>query len=196
MDGQARLAALMERVKIFRKYWIHFVIWGAMVLYLAFAHQVYSQFFVKNGTPIRINGELPVLTDKIHGHIDYLKPAVFEGQVIFNLTGWAFSTDDPGMGPEQYERQIVLICGERNYFFSMDSYPRPDVQNAFATLDMKLTQSGFHVQISPDRLNPGTYRIGLIFIDPRDGTAKHNIIKHYLVRTPNQLQLAYPDESG
>ena len=174
----------------FRKNRIHVIIWAGMLLYLVFAHDLYVHFFLRNGKPIIINAELPAETDQINANIELFKPTIYNGQFYYVLTGWAFSTTDPAMHPEDYERQVVLISDEMNYYFPIETYSRPDVQKYFQSLGMELTNAGFHCQIYQDVIRPGTYQVGIVFYNHENESTYYAKTDKYLIRTPNQFQIS------
>jgi len=174
----------------FRKNWIHVIIWAGMIIYLVFAQDLYLHFFLRNGKPILVNAELPAVTNKIKLHIDTFQPTVYGGQYLYSMVGWAFSTTDPTMRLEDYERQLVLVSDEKNYIYPINTYPRPDVQKAYQSLGMELTNAGFSTWISQDAIQPGIYHIGVVFHDPQKGSTFYASTNKYLIRTPNQIQIS------
>lgn len=176
--------------KFLRKNWIHFVLWGGMLIYLMFAQSLYSTFFLKYGKPVLVSSQLPAESAQIRGYVDLFEPIVYEGQSLYSLVGWAFSSEDPTLRPEDYDRQIVLISAKRIYYFSMEAYPRPDVQAAFQTLEMELTNAGYHANIAQETIVPGVYQVGFVFHNMRDGSIYYTTVSKYLICTPNHLQIS------
>ena len=160
-----------------------------MILYLAFARSMYVRFFIKTGHPIRVNAELPALSGDIKACVDVLEPFTYEGKVFYSMAGWAFTTTDPAMPPEEYDRQLVLVSEDNNYLFPMETYRRNDVQRAFQHLGMELAFSGFHAEIAAETIRTDSYRIGVVFENPRKGTRFYALTRTLLVRTPNTLSL-------
>ena len=175
---------------IFLKYRFHVIICAGMLIYLLFAKDIYNHFFITIGRPILENSTLPAENDAIKFHIDLFEPSTFKGQTYYSMVGWAFSTLDPKKPPEDYKRLIVIISEKRNYSISVDSYSRPDIQKYYQSLGMELNESGFRSQVAPDFIKPGTYRIGMVFTDPKDGSSFIKITNKILIRTPNQLQIS------
>lgn len=161
-----------------------------MIIYLVFAHDLYIYFILKNGKPILVNAELPAAAKGIKFHIDTFKPTVYDGQNLYSMIGWAFSTADPAMRPEDYERNLVLVSGKKNYIFPTISSPRLSLQKAYQSLGMELTNAGFSTIISQDVIKPGIYRIGIIFHDHHKGSSSYTLTNKYLIRTPNQTQVS------
>jgi len=174
----------------FQKNRFHVIVWAGMALYLILAPNLYSSFFLRNGKPIRVNAELPAMSKKIQLHVDTFKPTIYDGQSLYSMVGWAFSTADRAKNPEDYERQMVLISDKTNYIFSIETSPRADVQRAYKSLGMDLTKSGFTSLISQDLIKTGIYQIGVIFNDPQKGTSFYAVTDKYLIRTPNQIQIS------
>lgn len=173
-----------------RKNWIHIALWVGMLLYLVVANDLYVHFFLKNGKPILVNSQLPAESAQINGYVDLFEPIVYEGQNLHSLVGWAFSSIDTTLRPEDYDRQVVLISPQRNYYFNMQTYPRPDVQAAFQSLGMELTNAGYHAYISQEALAPGVYQIGFVFHNMQDGSIYYSRTNKYLICTPNRIQIS------
>ena len=176
--------------KFLRKNWIHIVLWGGMFLYLTFAQGLYVHFFLKYGKPALVSTQLPVESAQIKGYVDLFEPIVYKGESLYSLVGWAFSTENPMMRPEDYDRQVILISTQKNYYFPMEAYPRPDVQLAFQSLGMELTNAGYHANISQEAIDPGVYQVGFVFRNPRDGSIYYTSITKYLIITPNHIQIS------
>lgn len=173
-----------------RKNWIHFAIWGGMFLYLIFARDLYNNYFLKVGKPVFVNTVLPTRNEKINSHIDLFEPTVYEGEYVYSVVGWSFSKANRNIATEDYDRQIVLVSDKMNYFFPVESYPRPDVQKSFQAYGSKLTNSGFRAKISPGMIRPGVYQIGFVFHNPVNGKSYYSLMNKYLIRTPNQLKVS------
>lgn len=161
-----------------------------MFLYLIFAESLYNYFFLQNGKPILVDSNLPPYTEEIHSHVDLFEPTVYEGEYLYSIVGWSFSTVNRRIKPEDYERQIVLISDRTNYFFPVETYPRPDVHTAFERFGMKLTNAGYRAKISPGVIDPGVYQIGFAFHNRNNGNSYHGVTNKFLIRTPNQLKIS------
>jgi hypothetical protein len=177
-------------LRFFRKNRFHILVWAGMLIYLVFAQNLYTYFFLPKGKPTTISTELPEMTDQIQFHVDVFESTVFNGQYLYLMSSWAFSTADPAIPPGDYERQLVLISDNKNYFFSIESYDRPDIQTGYQSLGIQLTNAGFLTQISQDVIEPGTYQIGIVFHNPRNGSTNYSTTNKYLIRTPNQLKIS------
>lgn len=175
----------------FKKNQVHIVIWLAMSIYLVLAPTLHTYFFIKQGKPTGVNESLPTETEQIRFKVDGLDLIIQEGQEVYRLWGWAFSTLDVNMSPEMYEREILVVSSSNQvYAFSTNTVIRPGVQEAFKDLNMKLRKSGFAALISRDVLPPGEYRLGIVFRDPSTGQTYYtDKPKRILVRTPNSLSL-------
>jgi hypothetical protein len=175
---------------VIRKNRIHIFIWALMFAYITFSVNLHTHFFLKYGKPIRIDKSLPQETMQIKFTVDDLDPIILEGQEMYQLWGWAFSTADANMAPDAYEREIILVSNSEIYIFPIHNVKRQGVQDVYKDLNMNLIFSGFSTYISKDVLPFGEYRVGIVFRDPSTGstyyTDKPKIIIH---RTPNRLSL-------
>ena len=162
-----------------------------MFVYIISAPRLHTNFFLKQGKPLAIRESVPAEAEQIKLNIDALDLIVQDRQEVYRLYGWAFSTLDPSLSPEMYEREILLISSlQRIYAFSIDTVSRPGVQEFFKDLNMNLTESGFSTLISKDVLPVGEYRIGIVFRDPSTGLSYYtDKPKRILLRTPNSLSL-------
>ncbi len=174
----------------FQRNRLRIAVWVGMLLYLVFAHDLYNHFFLRTGKPVLVSAELPKRTDQIHAGIDRFEATFYDGQYSYVMIGWAFSVRDPAIPPEAYERQVILISEERNYFFSTENQPRADVQEVYKPLGLDLIRSGFSTMISRETIVPGVYRVGVSFHNPENGSTRYTKLDTYLIRTPNQLILS------
>ena len=170
---------------------IHILIWAMMFVYIISAPRLHTNFFLKQGKPIAVSRSIPAETDQIKLNVDALDLIVQDRQEVYLLWGWAFSTLDPSLSPDMYEREILLISpSQKVYAFSIDTVSRPGVQEFFKDLNMNLTESGFSTLISKDVLPVGEYRIGIVLRDPSTGLSYYtDKPKRILLRTPNSLSL-------
>ncbi len=176
--------------KVIQEKWIHVVAWAVLLLYLAFAHDLHDHFFLRHGKPVLVSAELPEKTGQIFIAIDSFKTTFYDGQYLFFMAGWAFSSIDPAMHPEDYERQVILISNEKSYFFATQNQSRLDIHQAAKSKGMDLKWSGFSALISKEALAPGVYQIGVSFRNPKDGSTYYGKVDKYLIRTPNQFHLS------
>jgi hypothetical protein len=176
--------------KLIKNNWFHIVAWMAIFMYYAVAPDLYVHFFLKNGKPLQIDGNIPTETNQIKFRVDGLEPIEYEGQDIYKLYGWAFLTVNMNVHLSKYEREIVLISDSKRYFFQTQSVKRPGVQKAYEHLNMDLLDSGFLTLISKDVIAPGEYRVGIIFKNPMNGSEHYaDNPKRIVLRTPNSLIL-------
>lgn len=179
---------MKEKINMFKKHWFHILIWLFMVGYLIFAPGLYFRFVLKNGKPVQFQEKLPApATDLISFWVDRADPFVSQGEVLYNMLGWAFLREESDQS--QYERFIVLRSDVREYYFPVQIKERLDVQEAFPDLTIDVSNSGFSTFIAKDAIRPGSYHIGIIFRDRRASDFIHVLItKDMLVRTANQLK--------
>ena len=170
-----------------KKYRFHILVWLFMLGYLTFAPDLYVRFVLKNGKPIQFQEKLPAATDMISFWVDRIDPVVSQGQVLYNLWGWAFLREEPDQS--QYERFIVLRSDSQNYYFLAQTNERLDVEEAFPELTIDVSNSGFSTLIAKDAIRPGSYHIGIIFRHQSGNFIYFAATENVLVRTPNQLQL-------
>lgn len=162
-----------------------------MLLYLLFAQDLHTYFFLEQGKPARVDESLPKEMKEITLKVDGLDQVILQKEELYTLWGWAFLESDTALPPHMYKREIVLTSGSKTYFFSTNSVERLGVQDAFEELNLDLTQSGFSTLISKDVLPLGEYRVGMIFIDPSTGSAYYSDKPRVvLLREPNGLSLS------
>jgi hypothetical protein len=172
--------------RFIKKNWFHILIWAAMFIYLGLAPSLYVKFVLKKGKPLPVDGTLPETSEQIKLSIDGLEPYMYEGQKIYLLSGWAFSVLDANISPDMYERLIVLVSHSKIYYFPVQTVGRPGVQKVYKDLNMDLTNSGFRAYISKDVIQPGKYRIGIVFKNPSTGLAYYNDKPaRYIIRSTN-----------
>ncbi len=179
---------LMEQVMVnmLKKYRFHILVWLFMLGYLTFAPGLYVSFVLKNGKPIQFQESLPAATELISFWVDHADPVVSQGQVLYNLRGWAFLREESDQS--QYERFIVLRSDAKDYYFPAQTNERLDVQKAFPNLNIDVRNSGFSTFIAKDVVRPGSYHIGIIFRHQPSNFIYLVVTENVLVRTANQFQ--------
>ena len=140
-----------------------------------------------DGKPVEFSQELPAITKQIKYSVDGMDLKTSNGQALYFLRGWSFISEDPNQST--YERLIVLQSDTKTYFFPSERYNRPGVQETYKALNMDLLNSGFHTYISPDVIEPGTYHIGILFINQSSNALYYKVTNKMITRTDHQLQL-------
>jgi hypothetical protein len=162
-----------------------------MVLYFAFAPDLFVYLFIKNGKPLQTGTNLPAESDRIHFVIEDLSPYRKDGENLYQLIGWSFILPEEGTSSDLLVPEVVLVSGERTYFFSATTgYRKPKIPGKFADLDLNYDRLGLSVLIAEDVIKPGKYRIGVVFRNTSNGSAFYrDKPAYYLVKTPNTLHL-------
>lgn len=176
-------------MKFFTRPGPHLLLWSLMLAYFFLAPDVFARFFVKNGTPVQVNNTLPYESDRIHFRVEGLVPVVKDGEDLLELYGWALMVPEDARQSDVLLRELVLISGTRNYYFSMIAAPRnPDLPDELAGVNVDPQTLGFRALIFEDAIRPGEYRVGMVFRDPKTGSAFYSDKPAtYLVKTPNTL---------
>jgi hypothetical protein len=177
--------------KTFSRISLNLMLWAFMGLYFIFAPDVFTLFFTQNGKPLQIDAMVPPESDRIHFVIEELAPYVKDGENLYELIGWSFIVLDEGISPDEFVREIALVSNERNYFFPVRSgHRKPDIPSAFNDLSINFDTLGLSALIAEDTIEPGEYRIGIVFRSTSDGSAFYWDKPAYdLVKTPNTLRL-------
>lgn len=176
--------------KILRKYGIHIFFWILLGIYLMIAPGLFTPSLVKIGKPIQTDSLNPAESDQISFEVEQLEFRPQNGERLYNLFGWAYILGQEDAAG-RFEREIRLTSDGREYVFSAKTVARnPGPESIFAKLGLNLDMLGFSTQISEDALEPGRYRIGIIFRDPATGKAFYSDKPaRYVVKTPNTLKL-------
>ena len=178
-------------IKAFSKLWFHVLIWVAMFIYFFTAPELFTVAFTKFGKPIRIDAQIPGESDQITLVVEQLEADVKNDQNLSSLDGWAFIIPPDEEKADIFAREITLASGEKVYFFSVESGLRePGEQSYFIDRGIDLKTLGFHALITDDAIQPGIYRIGIVFRNTSTGSAYYSDKPaSYLVKTPNTLRL-------
>ncbi|HLC05310.1 MAG TPA: hypothetical protein VJK02_19930 [Anaerolineales bacterium] len=107
---------------------------------------------------------------------------------IYQLDGWAFPWDG-SVRLEEVRKRIVLL-DERSvpHLLDAQSTVRPDVQQASATQAGDVELSGFSARLSPSTLQPGVYRLGILYTD-RQSSSVYCLTNTSLQRTTTGIHL-------
>ncbi len=147
-----------------------------------------------SGDPVGVNIELPVGAVHAQYFVEQLIPTEADG--IYELKGWSFLNTDTASDAGNYDRQIILLTGSRNYAFSASIHSRADVEAHFSDNPANLTMSGFLAQIDSSAIEPGIYRIGLLFRSIETGEQAYVETNSCLTRTTDGLVLEEPGSSA
>ena len=178
-------------MKVFRKYWLHVFIWAAMMLYFLFAPDLFVRFFLKAGRPLQAGDHIPSESNRITLVVEDIGSYIEGGEDLHSLYGWAYILPQQGHSSTGFTREIVLSSDKKVYFFAVKSnYRSPGPQSTFAAAGVDLNTLGFNTLIAEDAIQPGKYRIGIVFRDPFTGDSFYwDKPARYLVKTPNSLRL-------
>jgi hypothetical protein len=146
------------------------------------------------GRPAESNIDLPPETSEAKSSLEKLTAT--EAKEVYSLFGWSFLTNDPGTPLGDYERQIVLFTQSANLVYPARPVPRPDVVEYFADPSLDLGRSGFKAFIDRQTVAPGTYGIGMKFIDPLTGAVWYKNTHYCLQSTEQELILEIYNDPG
>lgn len=179
-------------LKVLQKYWLHILLWLGMLIYVFVAPYLFALVFMKTGKPLRTEQTIPAESKRITFVIEDAVPYIEGDQDLYNLYGWAFITPDEGENPNSFIREVTLVSEKRIYFFAVKpGYRSPGQESMFTDAGVDLNTLGFNTLIAEDLIQPGKYRIGIVFRDPATGAAYYrDKPEHYLIKTPNTLYLA------
>ena len=166
---------------LFKKYWIHLVLWMAILAYFLYAPDVVNAFLTKNGKPLSNDRPLPSDSKRISFGLMSLDPYTKDGEILYNLAGWSLIFPEEGQPVGSFEREVVLRSedGEKYIFPITHVFPVANEDDP-----------GFNVLIGEDVLKPGKYRVGLIFRDQSTGEEFFwDRPVYHLIKTPNTLRL-------
>lgn len=176
-------------IRFVKKYGLHILLWVLMGGYLVIAPRLFTSSLIKIGKPIRADGPFPVESKQISYSVEVVKLWPQNGERLYTLIGWAYIL---GQGDaKNFKREVVLTSDRNRYVFPAKTFARqPGPESIFVKLGVDLNTLGFNAAMSEDAIQPGKYRIGIIFRDPATGAAFYSDKPaRYLVKTPNTLQL-------
>ena len=176
-------------IKILRKYWIHILIWVAVIFYLFSAPDLVTSLLTKNGKPLQANAVIPAESNQITYEITGFEPYTKDGEKLYSLFGWALIVPEKDQSEKTFTRELTLVSEERTYIFPITpGYRNPSLPEKLAKLDVNLETLGFYAYFAEDAIKPGKYRIGFIFKDSTTGSAFYwDKPASYLVKTPNTI---------
>jgi hypothetical protein len=178
-------------MKIIKKYWPHLLLWVAMIMYFIFAPDLFNRFFIKTGKPLETENTLPSASRRITFVVDALAPYAEDTEGLYSLYGWGYITPEAGETAEGFVPEIALVSDEKIYVFKgKTSYRNPGPASMFADKGVDLDDLGYEAFITGDSIQPGKYRIAMIFKNPSTGEAYYwDKPARYLIKTPNTLTL-------
>lgn len=173
---QKQWAAGLKRL---RRTWLHLLAWAAMLLFTLAAPQLHYRWFAADGRSTLFTDPLPKATTKNEFSIQRLSTISRFGEPLYRLSGWAFLTLDPALAPEDYTRRLLLHSESRSFVYPTETLMRLKLNRKFSNLPFDLRSAAFYATIAIDSLEPGSYKVYLLFSHPSGKT--------YLVRTPRTL---------
>ena len=141
-----------------------------------------------DSTIVNLNRHLPDPSDAITDYLDGLSADNSTESAQYKLSGWAFL---PGEADQsQFERLIILRSSERIYALQTTSVLRPDVQKAYESQGIEVSNSGFAVYYSEGSIAPGEYSIGILFKLPDGKYRSYAVFQQKLIQRNNAWILA------
>ena len=129
---------------------------------------------------VNLDRHLPDPSDAITDYLDGLSADNSTESTQYKLSGWAFL---PGEADQsKFERLIVLRSSEHIYALQATSVPRPDVQKAYESLGIDISNSGFAVYYSEGSIAPGEYSIGVLFKLPDGAYHSYAVFQQKLIQ--------------
>jgi hypothetical protein len=186
------VSAKVEMSKEFmKKYGLHVLLWAVMFFYFIFSPQLIVRLFNKHGKPIQVNANIPADSGRIHFVVEDLLSYLKDGENLYQLYGWSFILPETDAESDMVVRELALVAEERNYVFAVRPEHRiPNLPGKFTDLTLDFDTLGFSVLIAEDVLQPGKYRIGMVFRNASGASAVYRDKPvYYLVKTPNTLRL-------
>jgi hypothetical protein len=170
---------------------LHIIVWVLMLFYFVFAPDLFASFFLKNGKPLQIDAPIPSESHHINFVVEDLVPYVKDGENLYELFGWAFMHPEAGMDSSSLVQEIMLVSNERSYLFSVRSgYRKPKLPDKFTDIQLNFDSLGFSALLLEDLIQPGKYRVAVVFRYTSDGSAYYwDKPVYYLIKTPNTLRL-------
>ncbi|MBS4015184.1 MAG: hypothetical protein KGZ86_01940 [Candidatus Latescibacteria bacterium] len=129
--------------------------------------------------------------DESKVYIDYLSS--YNSQGVYELTGWGFLTNNIRQS-KIHSREVVLVSPNQYYVFHAVPMQRKDVNEYFNLSDENLAMPGFQSKIAVGLLNPGIYKIYLLF-HAIDGNVIYIDTKRCVTHINNNLSLNDNDKS-
>jgi hypothetical protein len=150
-----------------------------MLAYLSSAYTLYGRFFLSEGRPVSVDLEKSVQTKLIKYAISN-----FNHKDEYDiLSGWVVFTKTRDQS--QYERFLLLRSDAKTYFFPLTSVARPDLLKKFHSLKVDAPKAGFNTRISSNFIQPGEYRVGILFRHKKSNAGYYTITGRVIIRTPN-----------
>ncbi len=170
---------------------LHILVWILMLSYFFLAPDLFALLFIRNGKPLQVDAPIPPESNHINFVVEDLMPNVKDGENSYELFGWAFMHTEAGMDSGSLVQEIMLVSDERNYLFSVRSgYRKPELPEKLTDIQLNLDSLGFSALLLEDSIQPGKYRIAVVFRNTSDGSAFYRDKPvYYLVKTPNTLRL-------
>lgn len=169
------------------KKWVHFLLWGLMILYLFIAPVIKDRMTIVIGKPVGVEDAVLEETDNIQGMVDRISEAKVDGQWVYRVQGWSYIKND--MDQANYDVFLVLTNEDNRYFFATTPYKRSDVENAFPEIEIDLTNSGYDTFIAKETLANGNYNIGLLYRNKTTGAFTYIRTDKLLIKTINDIQM-------
>lgn len=157
----------------------------ASTLALSQDNDLICKHMFPEGVPVETNVRLPEISEDNDYFVDGLMRV--EGQTsVYDLVGWAFSTDRPNEPTNNYKTDVIIFNESQNVVLNTLPSPRDDVVDAFRDLGLDMINPGYSARVNNTLIAQGDYCIG-IRLSHIDGTTTQFI---------NTLRIISVDDNG
>ena len=169
------------------KPWVHILLWGLMIAFLFIAPQVKDRLTITHGKPVAIEGVNLDTPANILSSVDNLEQVKIGDQFLYRMNGWSYINN--GKKQTRYTIYLVLRTDEAQYLFTTVPVESVRLRDSYPDVESDLSISGFTADIARDTLRNGTYEIGFLYVDKRDGSMWFGGTDRQLVKTLTRLKL-------
>lgn len=175
-------------MKIFlKKNKFHLLLIALMLIFFFVSPLVQQKIVLKNSSIKELTQPIPPTVSNAHMHIDSLRLKQVQDE-MYDLSGWGFMILDTKLGPEDYQRSILLSTQTHTFEIPIKDVERKDVLETFADLDLPILKAGFIAEFPKNALPNGEYTISFLFTLP-DNTQQRFDSIFSIIKSFNKIEL-------
>lgn len=170
------------------QHWLYVFLWIISLVFFIWGHRFVGIVLTKDGRPQKLDIAIPQEADSILYFIDRFDLYDEKG-ILYNLQGWAFSTDDPINPTNDYLTEIIFISDRGNILYSTRPEQRGDVVRFHEKLNLNIQMPGFSSLINKELLKPDQYSISILLTNKKTGSTLYINTNKVIIRSPNSITM-------
>lgn len=148
-----------------KKYLLHILIITLSIAFFFAAPLVEQKIALRQSGMGVFKSQLPEETTDARLLVDTLRIKQLKNQ-IYEIRGWGFMILDSKLGPDDYQRSILLISDTNTFEMPVINEAKDTVLEVYKDLDLPILNAGYKCDFSKIALPKGLYTVAMLFTLP------------------------------